>query len=260
MHVSAATRPAPGTVNEDTFLLGPRYAAVLDGCTDPGRDSGCIHDVPWLVARLSGHLGTVLTHNQGPLTELVGEAISRVCADHRDSCDLSNPDSPSSTVTVVRELDGAVEYLALGDSPLLLESGDGGVEFVCDDQVDHLASYALDDVAAARNAPGGFWVASTDPAAPMHGVRGELAHGTVRSALLMSDGVSRLGERYDYSWRAVLDLIATDGPSAAIDAVHRCDAQPRVPATSPGRSSPSKRFDDATAALCRMDNVMTNYI
>ncbi len=255
MLVSAATRPAPNTVNEDFFCIGPHYAAVLDGCTDPGRDSGCVHNVSWLAARVSGHLAAVLSHDhQTGLPQLVGEAIARTRADHRDTCDLSNPDSPSTTVTVLRERGDMVDYLLLGDSPLLIEHHDGGIEFLCDDQVDHLTSYTFDAVARARNTPGGFWVASTDPDAPTHGVHGSFPRHAVRSALLMSDGLSRLGERYGYSWREVLDLVKSHGPAATIDTVHDRDAQRETPAVPVGRTTSGKRFDDATAAWCHIEN------
>lgn len=219
----AATRPAPGTDNDDTFVTGPRFAAVLDGCTDPGRDSGCEHDVPWLVAHLSGHLAAGLATEGAPLTDVLAQAIERTGADHPD-CDLSNPDSPSSTVTIVREDDDRLEYLVLADSPLLLEHSDGRISHLVDDQVDHLPSYTFDAVAHWRNRPGGFWVASTDPDAAYHGVTGALPRDEVRRALLVTDGVSRLVDRYDWSWDHLVTVATTSGPAALIDAVHSQDA------------------------------------
>ncbi|GAA4904873.1 protein phosphatase 2C-like protein [Stackebrandtia albiflava] len=251
MDVIGATRPAPGRVNDDGFVIGAGFAAVFDGCTDPGRDSGCSHDVPWLVARLAGHLSAALLHRPDlPLPEVLAEAIRGMCGDHGD-CDLSNPDSPSTTVTILRETGDRLEYLALADSPLVLRDVDGKVTAVVDDQVDRLPSYTFDAVAYWRNRPGGFWVASTSPEAAHRGVTGEVPRASVRDVLLMTDGVSRLVDRYGYDWERVMDLADEAGPLALIETVHGEDARA---GTAGGRPEPvrGKRFDDATAVLCRI--------
>jgi len=247
-----ATRPAPGTVNDDTFLTGPRFAAVLDGCTDPGRPSGCEHDVPWLVAHLSGHLAAQLAMAEGTsLPDVLERAIELTREDH-PNCDLSNPDSPSSTVTIIRETDEHLDYLVLADSPLLLEHTDGRVTHLVDDQVEHLPSYTFDAVAHWRNRPGGFWVASTDPDAAHHGVTGQLPRDDVRRALLMTDGVSRLVDRYEWAWDHLVTVAAKSGPTALIEAVHTQDSLVGDPTGPWPDPLPGKRFDDATAVLCHI--------
>ena len=55
MRITYATEAAPGRVNEDTAVCGDGWAVVLDGATAPeGVDSGCVHDVRWLVRHLAG--------------------------------------------------------------------------------------------------------------------------------------------------------------------------------------------------------------
>lgn len=248
----SATRAAPGTVNDDSYVVGPHFAVVLDGCTDPGRDSGCEHDVPWLVARLSAHLATGLVSGESvALTETVSGAIAATMADHA-YCDLSNPDSPSSTVTVLRETRDRIEFLILGDSPLLIEHTDGRVTHHVDDQVDHLPGYSFDEVAHWRNRTGGFWVASTAPEAAFHGVSGSFDRVGVRRALLMTDGVSRLVERYGWTWERLFTAAVASGPASLITAVHEQDGlvgDPNGPWPDP---MPGKRFDDATTVLCQI--------
>lgn len=58
MQVTHATQAAPdATANEDCVVTGPNFAVVLDGATTaPGVDTGCIHDVAWLAARLGAGL------------------------------------------------------------------------------------------------------------------------------------------------------------------------------------------------------------
>lgn len=55
MEFRYATEPGtPGRPNEDYVVCGVDWMAVLDGATAPaGVDSGCVHDVPWLVRRLA---------------------------------------------------------------------------------------------------------------------------------------------------------------------------------------------------------------
>ena len=252
MEQVSATMPAPGGVNDDSYLVGPRFAAVLDGCTDPGRDSGCEHDVPWLVSRLSAHLASGLAAARpSGLPDVVAQAIKATMADH-PGCDLTNPDSPSSTVTVLREIDDEVEYLVLGDSPLVFEHADGGVRHLVDDQVDHLPGYSFDEVAHWRNRDGGFWVAAAVPEAAYRGVHGVLQRDDVRRALLVTDGVSRLVDRYGWSWNRLMETAVAEGPRRLIAAVHAEDAlagDPDGPWPQPVRG---KRFDDATAVLCQI--------
>src|SRR6266540_855258 len=104
MRITFATEPTPGRPNEDLVVAGAGWAAVLDGATAPaGVDSGCVHDVPWLVRHLGGELGRLMLVKPGmPLADLLERAITGVCAAHGPQCDLENPDSPSSTVTMLR--------------------------------------------------------------------------------------------------------------------------------------------------------------
>ncbi|CAM3336416.1 protein phosphatase 2C domain-containing protein [Stackebrandtia soli] len=246
MRTAAATRPSPGTPNDDAFVTGPNFAIVLDGATAPrSRDSGCGHDVPWLVARVAGHTAARLLTSTAPLPELLADAITATRADHAD-CDLSNPDSPSTTITIVRARPHGVDYLVLGDSPLLVETA-VGLSPVIDDRVDHLPDYSYDSVAKLRNSPGGFWVASTRPEAARMALTGTIPTGQARRLLLLTDGASRLVERYGFAWADVLALAEQDGPTGLLDRVRAAD--------DAAEGVRGKRFDDATAVLCHIDDI-----
>jgi Protein phosphatase 2C len=135
-----------GTVarpNEDYAVAGPDWALVLDGATHfEGVDTGCIHDVPWLVGNLAAALVGQLILGPANLPETLASAIEATCSAHAGTCDLANPDSPSSTVALVRSVGTAIEYLVLGDSPVVLRTGDG-ITPVVDDRVDHLQPSAM---------------------------------------------------------------------------------------------------------------------
>ena len=124
--------------NEDYAAAGPDWAMVLDGATHfAGVDTGCIHDVHWLVGQLAAALVEQLVLGSANLSEAMASAIESTCSAHAGTCDLANPDSPSSTVALVRSVGTAIEYLVLGDSPVILRTGDG-ITPVIDDRVDHL--------------------------------------------------------------------------------------------------------------------------
>ncbi|MFC4913701.1 protein phosphatase 2C domain-containing protein [Actinomadura gamaensis] len=248
MHVCFASEPAPGRPNEDFVVAGPDWAVVLDGATaPPGVDSGCVHNPAWLAHRLGGALATRLSaEDERPLDDLLAESIKTVCEMHADRCDLSNPDSPSATVAMLRLREDVLEWLVLADSPVLLDV-DGEVRVIRDDRVDHLPGYTLEAVRTARNAPDGFWVASTRPAAAYEALSGRIEASSVRRAAMFSDGASRLVERFEtLDWTGLLDLTDREGPLAVIERTRAAES------AEPDGARRGKRYDDATAALFRL--------
>lgn len=247
--ITYATRPGSSRPNEDLVVAGPSWIVVLDGATAArGVDSGCVHDVAWLVGRLGGALAESLAAGDGvPLTELLASAIARTARAHGDACDLGNPDSPSATVAVVRARAGRVDHLVLGDSPVLLALRGGDVRVVADDRLERLPGgrpYSVELVRRMRNAPGGFWVAAARPEAAHQAVTGTVDAAGLRGVGVCTDGVSRLVEWYGWSWASLVMLLENGGPAAVIDAVRELEST-RGPARG-------KRHDDATAAWGRL--------
>jgi len=243
---SAGTASLP---NEDYAAAGPDWAIVLDGAThSDGVDTGCIHDVSWLVSHLAAALTAQLTLNRVSLTEALAAAIEGTCAAHADTCDLANPDSPSSTVAMVRVGKTGLEYLVLGDSAVIVKTPDR-VRLVTDDRADYLQPggrpYTRALVRSKRNTPGGFWVASTKPRAAYE-ARSGIASGATHVALL-TDGVTRLVAHYGYDWPQIFAVLDRDGPAALIDRVR--DAERKSP---PPTHRYGKRQDDATAVHIRL--------
>jgi hypothetical protein len=244
--VRFATRAAPGVVNEDYVVVGPGWAVVLDGATAAtGVDSGCAHDVAWLVHRLAAALAVRLAADDaGTLPDILAGAIKQVCAAHADTCDLANPDSPSSTVAVARWSGGELECLVLADSPVVVRRRDGSVAVVADDRLDRLPGgppYSRELVRTHRNRPGGFWVAGASRAAAYEAVTATFPWAQVEGFALLTDGVTRLVERFGHTWAGLLDALWRDGPDHVIDLVRA--AERAAPATF------GKTHDDATALV-----------
>jgi hypothetical protein len=252
VEIRSACQPAPDrlppAVNEDLVLTGPDFVVVLDGATAPPQlDSGCRHDVAWLVERLGGRLVLpLLASSTAPLADLLADAIAAVCAEHADTCDLTNPDSPSTTVSMLRIGPDQVEHLVLADSPIVLRSPERRVTVVADNRVDLLPEYTFEAVRRLRNQPGGFWVASTAPKAAYEAVAGTTDRAVVEAVAVLTDGSSRYAERYGHSWDELVDVLDNEGPLALIDRVREYDTK------APAGSFRGKRHDDATAVLCRL--------
>ncbi|MEO5878509.1 MAG: protein phosphatase 2C domain-containing protein [Streptosporangiaceae bacterium] len=248
MRITYATEPTPGGVNEDYVVTGPGWVAVLDGATmRPGLDSGCVHGVAWLVRRLAGELAQRLAVElETPLPDLLADAIKATCTAHAGTCDLDNPDSPSSTVAILRAHGGTLDWLALADSPILLDVG-GEIRVILDDRVAHLPDYSLGAVRVLRNGPGGFWVAGTLPDAAHEAVTGSVPLADVRRAAVFSDGGSRLTEWFGLlDWAGLLDLLDREGPAELIRSTRAAEATLTRERRAVLRG---KHHDDATAVL-----------
>jgi hypothetical protein len=271
MKVVAASEPRPGHQNEDFLLTTDRLVVVLDGCGIPqslagGVERGCVHGVPWYV----GTLGPALARNAAdpavPLADALAAAIELTRDAHAGSCDLANPDTPACTVTVLRERDGALDHLVLSDSCVVLDLGtDTGddLRVLTDHRVESAmpapVTLPLDDprraaVDRARSAhradrlnrAGGYWIASTDPAAAAEALTGTVPTARVRRAMLATDGGVRLVEFGELTFAAALDIAGTDGPAALIARTREAEAaDPRATRWPRG-----KQYDDATVAYC----------
>lgn len=251
MQITYATEAAPGYVNEDRAVCGDGWAVVLDGATAPeGVDSGCIHDVSWLVNRLAAAITRAMLLGSDGLADVLALSIAETCAAHAATCDLANPDSPSSTAAIVRVQDGELEYLTLGDSPVAVRTPGEGLSVISDDRLSHLPGgrpYSQELVRSLRNQPNGFWVASTDPEAAYQAVAGSMPFTAGTEVGMFTDGASRLVEFYGYSWKQVFAVMQASGPAVLISVVRSLELN-KPPALG-------KKHDDATAVLIAGDYV-----
>jgi hypothetical protein len=236
--------------NEDWAGAEGPVAVVLDGLSE-GAATGCAHGTPWYVDRLGRRFLQVAGDRSVPLAEALADAIAGVAADHGDTCDLGHPGTPCSTVTAIRDLgDGAVEYLVLSDSTLVVDRP-GSPLVVTDRGVERFLGSgggALVDLIHAqqvvRNRPGGYWVAQVDPAAAHHARTGT---AEARRCVLLSDGAAR--PVVDFSvmdWATLVETVVAHGPARLIELTREWeDTDPR------GVRWPRyKHRDDATVVVC----------
>ncbi|RKE09691.1 protein phosphatase 2C domain-containing protein [Catellatospora citrea] len=253
------SEPAPGGANDDLLLVSGRWAVVLDGVSSyPVPDVGCQHTVPWFVSRLGLHLGYGLAvASTSTLPNLLATAIEQTAAEHGPACDLGHPLTPAATVAIVRLIGDQVEWLVLGDATVAWMLADGSASAITDDRADHLPDapvivadvrrYDPDFVARVRNQPGGFWVAAADAGAANQALTGTLRQQDVQRVGLMSDGITRLVERYDWSWADVFAHVDQRGARSLVDAVRKAESDDHDPSRWRG-----KPHDDATAVIARL--------
>lgn len=253
--------------NEDWVGGTPDLAVVLDGLSTAGLSTGCQHGVPWFVAHLGGHLMAALADQSVTLADGLASALERVAALH-PQCDLADPGTPSATVAVLRQRHAELDYLVLADSPVVLEKVEGGHTVITDLRVDEVLPDLRAEVERhethtedhrealrrlvlaqrqVRNTQDGYWVAGASPEAARHCVTGSTKLSAVRSAVVMSDGVSRMVTEYKTAtWEQVFSTLRAEGPSGLIASVRKTES------TDPtGRRWPRyKSGDDATVAYC----------
>lgn len=128
----------PGNIhNEDAFVTGPSFLAVLDGATGLNKVhlTGAATDAQWLSRRTAELLEALLPDPALELPEALRRAARAVKAEldqmgYRDLQDAY----PSASVSIVRIRDGYLEGCVLGDCPVLVARRDG-VDLIYDDAV-----------------------------------------------------------------------------------------------------------------------------
>ena len=272
MQVTLASRRSPDAAsNEDFIAATASVVVVIDGASvPPGLGTGCGHGTAWFARRLGTQLLALLsTEADHSPADSLAQAITEVAGLHADTCDLGHPGSPSATVAILREQPEAVDYLVLGDTTVLLEEP-AGIRVVTDDRLeqvaavqhgamhqhatgstDHDRSFAelVTEQRRHRNHPDGFWVASTDPVAAQHALTDTVARDGLRRAAVLSDGATRLVDRFGLlDWPSFLGILAEQGPDAIIEQVRAAERS-----DPDGQRWPrGKRHDDASAAYCHL--------
>ncbi|MCY0923580.1 MULTISPECIES: integrase [unclassified Streptomyces] len=270
MQITTASAKGVGDENEDGAFTGPSGVVVLDGLSAPkDLPMACLHGTPWYVRQLGARLVALMGDEEQPLAEVLRTAIGDVNSMHSSTCALDQEAVPASTVTMLRERQGAIDYLVLSDSVLLLDTN-GTVQAVADTSVEAVAGPEMAAALAGpagtperaarvselvavqrglRNRPGGYWVAATNPDAADHAITGSVPTAEVQRAALLSDGASRLADLFhQLSWEELLGVLESKGPAELI-------SRTRAAEESDPDGSRWARFkvsDDATAAYLQL--------
>jgi hypothetical protein len=159
--------------------------------------------------------------------------------------------------------------LVLADTTILLDEP-AGIQVISDDRLaqvavmehsamhreatgspTHQRRYAdlVTELRRHRNQAEGYRVASSTPDAAYHALTGSVPRLELRRAALLSDGATRLVDRFGVmAWPDLYDVLDREGPYSLIMQTREAESS-----DPEGRRWPrSKRHDDATAVLCRI--------
>ena len=260
----------PDRANEDFIAATSDTIVLLDGAGIPaGVATGCTHGVAWFAQSLGlALLAAVAGQPSIALPEGLARAIEVVADRHRESCDLTLG-APSATVVILREVGNGLEYLVLADSTLVLRT-DEGVQVITDDREgqvgqafrghmdalpngteEHEAALAdyIRVMRAHRNTDGGFWVAASEPDAATEAIHGTIPSESVRAALVLTDGATRLMDRFGVlTFSDAVDIVSEEGPAALLRRTRLAEASDQ----SGERWPRGKTYDDATVALATL--------
>jgi hypothetical protein len=234
---------------------------VLDGAT-ARTDTGCVHGVAWYVRHLAD---AIVEHPELLPPDALALAIVRTANQHR-GCDLDHPGTPSAAVGIVHIRQETAHYLILGDVTMIADTDDG-LDVLTDDRVSKTApaERALADSLpngspdkadaliqmkiaelAARNVPGGFWIATADPRVVKHAIIGEIPLSKVHGIALLTDGAARAVEPLEiYDWPRMMAFLRSAGPEELIRQVRTIERKDPEAIRWPR----NKIHDDATAVL-----------
>jgi hypothetical protein len=257
-----------GRPNEDFTGAVPGAVVLLDGAGIPGTESICRHGVAWYTHRLGGALlGRLSRDDQRDLAEVLAAAIDELAADHRGTCDITNPSSPQATVAMIRTSGEQLDYLVLADCFVIVSQTRGSPLVMTDErevtarriclaplagvahgtaEYESVRDECIAALQARRNRDGGYWIAKDDPRAAEHAVSGSYPLRGLDSAALLSNGASRIVSPYAVtSWPGVLELLGAEGPGEIIRRVRQAEADD---SGDPAAAVP----DDATVAYWRL--------
>ncbi len=253
--------------NEDFVGAAPGAVVLLDGAGIPGSEAQCRHGTAWYSHTLGATLLGVLSRTpEVSLVSALADSIRFVASQHRDTCDLLHPNSPQTSVAIVRVVSDRVDHLVLGDISVVLSDPvldpqvvtDPREVEVCDECSAPLAGLApgsseyeqllpgvVDAFRARRNQPGGYWIAKDDPAVASHAVTGSSSLAELKGVALLSNGASRFVDPYGVgTWGDVVGLLRTRGADELLRQVRAVEAAPSGAGAPPRADSP----DDASVA------------
>lgn len=264
MRTLAATL-AGGSHNQDRYVIGESFAAVLDGATSFADDRS--HDPGWFAEQLADSLARSIPAG-GPLAGHVEHAIRSV----RETHALQPGTAPTSTIAIARWDSAAVETYVLGDSPAVIVHPDGSASVITDDRlaavaVEHRKAYRSNlaagrgygkqhrqmllelqaEQAEQRNRPEGYWIAGTDPEAARHGITATTPTSEVAAVILASDGVALERHPRADTWAKLCTEAKQHGPDSVLQQIH--DAEDTDPDGT--RWPRSKAHDDKTIVIAK---------
>lgn len=248
--------------SDDTVFVTANAVIVLDGAT-------AFTAVPVPAATYVHQLGTHLHHHldSDPSIDLPG-VLAHAITETADDLALRPGQSPSSTVAIIRERDGGLDALVLGDTAIILPTEtirDGRMDALnlperqqyrdrlaagsgYDEQHRRLLRHLQTRQARWRNTPGGYWIAEADPIAAAHALTYRSSTVDTPWVVLATDGAYHTIEHLGLGdWHT----IAHYHEDQLGELLQQCEAW-EATQDPHGQNLPrAKRHDDKTIVVAR---------
>lgn len=209
---------AGGTANEDAVVCGEDYLVVIDAATglEPFHFTEEATDARWFAKSLAELLDFELQKEKSATVSLT-DILKNAAAKLQGKLDAfgyaeCREGYPSACVSILRMVGERLEYLVLGDCPILLE-GPEGVKLLYDDSVTKRDNEVVEWIkeqhrvrgisfSEARkeargllrknrremNRPDSYWIFEPTGRGVAHAMKGSMDAAGIQGAALLSDG------------------------------------------------------------------------
>lgn len=241
--------------NEDLVWVGDGAAAVFDGATGltERQYTDGATDAVWYVETLAAEVGERI-HDRESLETVAADSISAVAERFSEFVGEESPDRherPSASGVLLRWSGGSLEYLALDDCSVVIDTIGGCRPVIGERQIPGDERFAREREAMQRlegvgseaaiwdrlvekaiahrkrqNRPDGFWTFGTDPTAAAHATTGEISLGKVDSLVAFTDGFKPIVEGYDVfeTWSDMVAYLRGNGLDRAVRILRTIEA------------------------------------
>ncbi|WP_192909351.1 protein phosphatase 2C domain-containing protein [Gandjariella thermophila] len=225
MTIHTASLPAHEGRGQDRWAAVTNGLIVLDGASS---FTPAVINAERFVDELIADLSQRLPADQESLCVILGRSINAVAS----KLQLKPGHSPSSTVLILRKSSENIDLLLLGDSTALVKTTyhdephritDTRLAAVAPEYHDKYRSRlrtgsgydnthrALlrslqEEQLAARNTPGGYWIAEADPSAAEHAIVQSFPIDTVEWCILATDGAQRPVDHLGIPWERIAEM------------------------------------------------------
>lgn len=210
--------------NEDTYYVCDKFGFVIDGATGlKGKKvTDYKTDAQWFSNKFSDYLKQALLNEEKSLTQILKEGIAEIDNKFNNFAGAEEIEiKPSASIAIFRIVNDYLEYLVLGDCPIILNTKKVKVITIKDLQkfdknsLKHAKKYAkkhkinvsdsipfINDVLISvrnkRNTPNGYWTLADNPKAIDHALYERVKKEDVKQVVLVSDGFAQIYDLFKY--------------------------------------------------------------
>lgn len=208
-----------GLVNEDVCDFGKKSAWVIDGATGITKKMPVEKtDAFWYVSKLSNYIKLNISNEEISLHSILKDAIKNLKDEFKkyDSRPMEKYEYPSASIAVIRQIEGFLEYIVIGDCSIILDKNDK-VEIISDRRISLLENdiikkfkyyndqniYSISEIVnillfdfkkmrEKMNSKEGYWILSFEEKSVDNSIYGKVDSKSINNIIILTDGITRL--------------------------------------------------------------------